>query len=110
LGILLILSNNGRPQTHDLPDYLECAKVDWRMSKNGRKKNGKQAKTPEFVKRAERAFRRAARKLRAEHRRLGLPLIIWKNGKSPPDSWFIVRFNDFSRPFGTFRFARSARR
>jgi hypothetical protein len=28
-----------------------------------------------------RAQRRAARKLRAEHRRLGLPIIVWKNGK-----------------------------
>jgi len=28
-----------------------------------------------------RAARRAARKLRAEHRRLGLPLIVWENGK-----------------------------
>jgi hypothetical protein len=28
-----------------------------------------------------RAMRRAARKLRAEHRRLGLPLIVWENGK-----------------------------
>jgi hypothetical protein len=29
-----------------------------------------------------RALRRAARKVRAENRRLGLPLIIWKNGKT----------------------------
>ena len=28
-----------------------------------------------------RAHRRAARKLRAEHKRLGLPLIVWKDGK-----------------------------
>ncbi|MCW1885801.1 hypothetical protein OKA04_13760 [Luteolibacter flavescens] len=28
-----------------------------------------------------RAQHRAARKLRAEHRRLGLPIIVWKNGK-----------------------------
>lgn len=28
-----------------------------------------------------RAMRRAARKLRIEHRRLGLPLIVWENGK-----------------------------
>lgn len=28
-----------------------------------------------------RAHRRAARKLRAEHRRLGLPIIVWENGK-----------------------------
>ncbi|MCP5534586.1 MAG: hypothetical protein H7A48_15555 [Akkermansiaceae bacterium] len=30
---------------------------------------------------AVRAARRAARKLRAEHRRLGLPIIVWENGK-----------------------------
>ena len=28
-----------------------------------------------------RALRRAARNVRAENRRLGLPLILWKNGK-----------------------------
>ena len=28
-----------------------------------------------------RAHRRAARKLRIEHRRLGLPIIVWENGK-----------------------------
>ncbi len=28
-----------------------------------------------------RAMRRATCKLRAEHRRLGMPLIIWENGK-----------------------------
>lgn len=30
---------------------------------------------------AMRAHQRAARKLRAENKRLGLPLIIWENGK-----------------------------
>jgi len=29
-----------------------------------------------------RALCRAARKVRAENRRLGLPLIIWKNGRT----------------------------
>ena len=29
-----------------------------------------------------RALRRAARKVRAENRRLGLPLIVWKNGRT----------------------------
>ena len=38
-------------------------------------------KAPAFVLRAERALRRAARKVRAENRRLGLPLIVWKDGK-----------------------------
>ena len=28
-----------------------------------------------------RALRRAAKKVHAENRRLGLPIIIWKNGK-----------------------------
>ena len=44
--------------------------------------NTRQAtKAPAFVLRAEFALHRAARKVRAENRRLGLPLIIWKNGK-----------------------------
>lgn len=29
-----------------------------------------------------RALRRAARKVHAENRRLGLPVIIWKNGRA----------------------------
>ena len=36
---------------------------------------------PEDARIALRAMHRAARKLRAEHRRLGLPIIVWKNGK-----------------------------
>lgn len=36
---------------------------------------------PEHGQQALRAMRRAARKLRAEHKRLGLPLIVWENGK-----------------------------
>jgi hypothetical protein len=36
---------------------------------------------PEHGKVALRAHKRAARKLRAEHRRLGLPIIVWKNGR-----------------------------
>ena len=44
-------------------------------------KNGKRRATPLFVARAERAMRRVARKVRVENRRLGLPLILWKNGK-----------------------------
>ena len=47
------------------------------QSAKGEKAHGKQ---PEFVVRAQRALRRAARKVRAENRRLGLPLIVWKNG------------------------------
>jgi hypothetical protein len=53
------------------------------MKKNGSSaKNGKRAATPAFVVRAERALHRAARKVRAENRRLGLPLIVWKNGRT----------------------------
>ncbi len=36
---------------------------------------------PEFARIALRAQHRAARKLRAEHKRLGMPLIGWKDGK-----------------------------
>ena len=36
---------------------------------------------PEFAKLALRAARRSGRKLRAEHRRLGMPLIGFENGK-----------------------------
>jgi hypothetical protein len=41
----------------------------------------KKAALPEFVIRAQRAFGRVARKLRAESRALGLPLVVWKDGK-----------------------------
>jgi len=41
----------------------------------------KTSKTPAFVARAERAFRRAERQVRSEHARMGLPLIVWRNGK-----------------------------
>lgn len=37
---------------------------------------------PQFVARAERAFDRVARKLRAESRRSGLPAVVFPNGKS----------------------------
>ncbi len=36
---------------------------------------------PENGRIALKAMRRAMRKLRAEHRRLGMPLISWKDGK-----------------------------
>ena len=38
-------------------------------------------KSPAFVARAERAFRRVARQLRAENARLGLPLILGEKGQ-----------------------------
>ena len=41
----------------------------------------KASELPEDMRLALRAMRRAARQLRAEHRRLGLPIIVWKNGK-----------------------------
>jgi hypothetical protein len=36
-------------------------------------------KQPDFVVRAEWAMRRVARKLRAEHKRLGTPLVVFKD-------------------------------
>ncbi|MFA5193236.1 MAG: hypothetical protein WC740_21210 [Verrucomicrobiia bacterium] len=52
------------------------------MKKNAiRAKNGKRPPAPEFVARAERALHRVARNVRAEKRRLGLPLIVWEHGK-----------------------------
>jgi len=45
------------------------------------KGTAKPAKTPAFVARAERALNRAARNVKAQNRRLGLPLIVWENGK-----------------------------
>jgi hypothetical protein len=44
-------------------------------------KHQKESELPEFARLALRAHRRAARKLRAEHRRLGLPIIVWENGR-----------------------------
>jgi hypothetical protein len=46
--------------------------------KSGRKTR----QTDNFIPPARRALRRAARKVREENRRLGFPLIIWKNGKT----------------------------
>ncbi len=48
------------------------------MNRNGTKV---EKRMPAFVVRAERALRRAVRKVHAENRRLGLPVIIWKNGR-----------------------------
>ena len=50
------------------------------MKKQGHS-HRKKSKTPLFVVRAERAMRRAARNVRKQHRALGLPLIVWENGK-----------------------------
>ena len=48
-------------------------------------------KTPEFVARAERAFARVARKVRAESRRSGLPLVVFPNGKAPTKKEYVSR-------------------
>ena len=45
--------------------------------KNGSKSRERDA----FIAHAQRAFRRVARRLRAENARLGLPLIVGENGK-----------------------------
>ncbi len=46
-------------------------------------RNGRKARrADDFISPARRALRRAARKAREENRRLGLPLIAWKNGKA----------------------------
>lgn len=45
-------------------------------------KNGKTHRKPDdFIAPAKRAFRRVARQLRAEHGRLGLPLVFGDKGK-----------------------------
>jgi len=52
------------------------------MNKNGsHAKNRKRRATPVFVARAERAMRRAARKVQSQNRKLGLPLVLWKDGR-----------------------------
>ena len=50
------------------------------MKKNGHTSK-KSDKVPAFVSRAERAFRRAAKKVRAQHRAMKVPLIVWQDGK-----------------------------
>jgi hypothetical protein len=49
------------------------------MKKN-RGANGAK-KPPAFVSRAERAFARVVRKVRAENQKLGLRAVVWSNGK-----------------------------
>lgn len=41
----------------------------------------KSRKTPAFVARAERALPRAAHNVKTQNRALGLPVIVWQNGK-----------------------------
>ena len=49
--------------------------------KTGRGKT-KAAKVPEFIRRAERAFRRVAKNLRLESAMTGRPLVVGKNGRT----------------------------
>ena len=52
------------------------------MKKNSTHSRGRKRRpVPAFVARAERALRRAARGVRVQNRKLGLPLIVWENGK-----------------------------
>ena len=44
-------------------------------------RNNGRRKKDDFIAPAQRAFRRVARQLRAEHARLGLPLIFGDNGR-----------------------------
>ena len=44
--------------------------------------NGKAGKMGKDAQAALRALRRAARKVHADNRRLGLPVIVWKHGKT----------------------------
>lgn len=41
----------------------------------------KSPKAPAFVLRAERALRRAAHNVKTQNRALGLPVIVWEDGK-----------------------------
>ena len=44
-------------------------------------KNGRKQRADDFIAPARRALRRAARKVREENQRLGLPVIVWQDGK-----------------------------
>jgi hypothetical protein len=50
------------------------------MKKNGHRRR-KANKAPAFVARAERALRRAAQNVKTQNRALGLPIIVWQDGK-----------------------------
>ena len=51
------------------------------ISKPSKTASARAEKSADFEVRGERALRRAVRKVREEHRRLGLPLIAWQNGR-----------------------------
>ena len=57
-----------------------CAISLQQMKKKPAPKRSK-PEVPDFVRRAERAMRRAARNVIKEHRALNLPIIVWENGK-----------------------------
>jgi hypothetical protein len=50
------------------------------MKKNAHSSR-KPRKAPPFVARAERAMRRAAHNVKTQHRALGLPVVVWQDGK-----------------------------
>jgi hypothetical protein len=50
------------------------------MKANGHRSR-KSRKAPAFVARAERALRRAAHNVKTQNRALGLPVIVWQNGR-----------------------------
>jgi hypothetical protein len=63
-------------------EKLKLSYVDKKTNKNmKRERSHESSKTPAFAVRAERALRRAARGVRAQNRALGLPVIVWQNGK-----------------------------
>jgi hypothetical protein len=43
--------------------------------------SSKMMKQPPFAERAQRALNRAAENVRRQNRALGMPLIVWENGK-----------------------------
>lgn len=45
------------------------------------KRKGNRPKVPSIVRKAEKALKIAVAKVIEEHRRNGLPLVVWKNGK-----------------------------
>jgi hypothetical protein len=60
--------------------HPRTAAEEFKEVKNNQRPNGAK-KLPTFITRAERAFGRVARKLRAENQKLGLPAVVWPNGK-----------------------------
>ena len=78
-----IWDNRGLPAkriaTSATDDVNSVRRFDWLMRNN--KKTTVADKQPAFVARAQRAFRRVARKVRTENRRLGLTPVVWPNGK-----------------------------